>query len=152
LDKFTESQKKLLAQLENGIEPCERPFLNIALQLNTSEQAIVDQINEWLGDGTLSRFGPMYNAEKMGGTFVLVALKVPTERFEEVCAIVNSFPEVAHNYEREHRYNMWFVLGTKSKKEVDLVIQEIEKKTQLKTLLLPKIQEFFLELKMGAAL
>ena len=64
-----------------------------------------------LDDGALSRFGPLFQIERAGGQFVLAAMQVPEDRFDAVAAQVNALPEVAHNYRREHRFNMWFVLA-----------------------------------------
>ena len=65
-------------------------------------------------DKTLTRFGPMFQVERMGGAFVLAALAVPEADYERVAELVNALPEVAHNYRREHALNMWFVLATET--------------------------------------
>ena len=67
-----------------------------------------------LDDKVLTRFGPMVQIERMGGAFVLAALQVPEARYDEVTALVNALPQVAHNYRREHALNMWFVLATET--------------------------------------
>ena len=97
-------------------------------------------------EGLLSRFGPMYHAEKMGGGLTLAAIKVPTERYDEVTDIVNSFDQVAHNYARDHVLNMWFVVATETPDEITRVIKDIEQQTRLRVYNMPKQQEFFLQL------
>ncbi|MCW8909361.1 MAG: Lrp/AsnC family transcriptional regulator, partial [Gammaproteobacteria bacterium] len=87
------------------------------------------------------------NAEKMGGGLTLAAMKVATERFDEMTDIVNSFDEVAHNYARDHELNMWFVVATETPEQITQVISKIEKKTGLKVFNMPKQEEYFLELK-----
>jgi hypothetical protein len=82
----------------------------------------------------------------MGGGLTLSALKVPEEDYERITEIVNSFPEVAHNYAREHALNMWFVLATETKQRMAEVILEIEAATGLKVHDMPKIEEFFIGL------
>ena len=64
--------------------------------------------------GVITRFGPFFDAEAMGGAFCLCAMAVPQERFDEVVTMVNAHREVAHNYERSHHLNMWFVLATET--------------------------------------
>jgi DNA-binding Lrp family transcriptional regulator len=75
-------------------------------------------------------------------------LKVPEQRFDEVTEIVNSFPEVAHNYARSHALNMWFVLATEQPEQVQKVIQAIEQQTGLTVYNMPKIQEYYVGLQL----
>jgi DNA-binding Lrp family transcriptional regulator len=96
----------------------------------------------------LSRFGPLVNAEAIGGTATLVAMHAPPERFDEVAELVNAHREVAHNYEREHPHlNMWFVLSVAEAGEVDRVLAEIESETGQPTYDMPKQREFRVEAK-----
>ena len=99
---------------------------------------MIARLKRLLVDGALTRFGPMYHAERLGGAFTLAAIKVPAEDFERVAGIVNGFPEVAHNYQREHAFNMWFVLATERPERVGEVIGDIERATGLKVHNLPK--------------
>ncbi len=140
----------LLTRLQKGIQCVQQPFKLIADELDLHESEVIAQIQAWLEDGTLTRFGPMYNIEKMGGEFTLVAMEVPIDRFEQVTEQVNSFTEVAHNYEREHRLNMWFVLACESAEHTAKILIDIETKTQLKCYALPKEKEFYLNLQLEA--
>ena len=65
-------------------------------------------------DRVITRFGPFFDAAAMGGAFCLCAMAVPETEFETVLTKVNAHAEVAHNYERTHRLNMWFVLATET--------------------------------------
>jgi len=86
----------------------------------------------------------------MGGALMLAALQVPEQRFDEVADSVNGFPEVAHNYRREHRFNMWFVLASDDPTRIAEVIDSIEKNTGLEVYEMPKIQEYFVGLRLEA--
>jgi hypothetical protein len=77
-------------------------------------------------------------------------MKVPTERFEEVSQVINSFEEVAHNYERNHVFNMWFVVSGFGKKDVENTLSDIERLTGLKTYNFPKLKEYALDLYLEA--
>jgi DNA-binding Lrp family transcriptional regulator len=92
----------------------------------------------------------MYDAERLGGALTLAAMAVPAERFEEVAAIVNAMPEVAHNYERSHALNMWFVLATERPEQIPEVLRAIEAATGLPVLDLPKREDYFLALRLSA--
>jgi DNA-binding Lrp family transcriptional regulator len=99
-----------------------------------------------LEDGLLTRFGPMFHAEHLGGAVSLCAMRVPPERFEAVAAQVNAYPEVAHNYQRDHAMNMWFVLATETPQALQATLARIEAETGLRVFNLPKREEFYVGL------
>lgn len=142
--------RQLINLLQDGLPICPTPFRDIATQLALSETDVIERLKALLADGTLTRFGPMYHAEQMGGALTLAALKVPIERFDAVTEIVNAFPEVAHNYQRNHELNMWFVLATETPEKITSVIAAIEAQTGLKVYNMPKQREYFVNLKLEA--
>ncbi|RMD64897.1 MAG: Lrp/AsnC family transcriptional regulator [Alphaproteobacteria bacterium] len=142
--------RHLINALQDGFPIVERPFAAVAAQLDLDEDEVVARIRRLLDAGVLSRFGPLYDAERMGGGLTLAALAVPPERFDEVAGIVNAFPEVAHNYARDHALNMWFVIATERPQQVRSVIEAIEAASGLPVLDLPKIEEYFLGLRLDA--
>lgn len=136
--------------LQGGFPLVERPFAGVAQELGTDEATLIAKLGAMLEAGTLTRFGPMYDAERLGGAFTLCAMSVPEADFERVAALVNAHPEVAHNYERAHRYNMWFVIAAGSRERIAPVIAAIEKQTGYPVLDLPREQEYFIELRLVA--
>jgi DNA-binding Lrp family transcriptional regulator len=142
--------RAIINTLQGGFPLCERPYARVAEELGTSEEELIARLQRLLDDKILSRFGPMYHAERLGGGLTLAALTVPEERFEAVAAQVNAFAEVAHNYQRDHSLNMWFVLATESPQRIDEVIGEIERLTGLTVFNMPKEQEFFIGLRFDA--
>ncbi len=144
------NDKKIINALQHGLPVCEQPFLALAQQLEIGEQEILARLENLLEQKVLSRFGPMFDAACFGGAFTLAALQVPEQHFDEVTEIVNSFTQVAHNYKRDHRYNMWFVIATESQQEIEQVIQKIEEKTGLEVLNAPKLKEFYVGLYLPA--
>lgn len=139
--------KAIVNQLQQGLPVCDEPYAEVARQLGTDEATLLARIQELLTEGTLSRFGPMYHAERLGGGLTLAAMQVPEERFDAVADIVNAFAEVAHNYRREHALNMWFVLATETPQRIGEVIRAIEQRTGLTVYDMPKRQEFFIGLR-----
>jgi len=119
-------------------------------ELKITETNLLQRIQGLLDNGILSRFAPMYHAEKMGGALTLAAIKAPLESFDTLAEIINAFPEVAHNYAREHELNMWFVIATETLKRQQQVITQIEQQTGLHVYNMPKINEFFVGLKLEA--
>jgi DNA-binding Lrp family transcriptional regulator len=142
--------RRLINALQGGFPIAVRPFAEIALRLGLEERQVIARIARLLDEGLLSRFGPMYDAERLGGAVTLAAMAVPAERFDEVAEIVNAFPEVAHNYQRSHALNLWFVLATERSDQISPALRAIEAATGLAVLDLPKLEEFFLELRLSA--
>lgn len=140
--------RKLINRLQGGFPLVERPFAQAAAALDTDEARFLACLETLIRDGWLSRFGPLYNAERLGGQQILAAMSVPVARFEEVAAQVNALAAVAHNYRREHALNMWFVVAAGLKEEVEAAIQGIERDTGLPVLRFPKLKEFYLGLKL----
>lgn len=142
--------RSIINRLQQGFPICHAPYKRVAEQLGIDETELLHRLQALLADGVLSRFGPMYHAERMGGALTLAALKVPEQRFEEVSEIVNRFPEVAHNYARNHALNMWFVLATEKPEQVQTVIEAIERQTGLTVYNMPKIKEYYVGLQLEA--
>lgn len=147
LDKI---DRQIINGLQGGFPICERPFQEVATRFSLDEGEVIERIDRLLTQGVLSRFGPMYNAENLGGAVTLCAMEVPQHAFEEVAEQVNQHRQVAHNYERGHRLNMWFVIATETPNEIAAVIVMIEAETGLKVFDFPKSQEFFVGLKVPA--
>jgi DNA-binding Lrp family transcriptional regulator len=138
----------LVNELQDGLPVCRRPFDAISTRLGISVTEVTDRIGKLLDDRVLSRFGPMFNAERLGGALTLCAMQVPEADFERVTEQVNAFPEVAHNYAREHDLNMWFVLATERPERIAGVIAEIETSTGCRVYDMPKRDEFYIGLKL----
>ncbi|SUS05581.1 Protein NirG [uncultured Defluviicoccus sp.] len=137
--------RHIINHLQGGFPVTEYPFSAAAAALGLSEATLIERIDRLLKEGVLSRFGPMFNADRLGGATTLAAMAVPAADFERIAAIVNGFAEVAHNYAREHALNMWFVIATETPGRIAGVIATIEVETGLKVYSMPKIEEFFVE-------
>jgi DNA-binding Lrp family transcriptional regulator len=145
-----EIDRAIINTLQVGFPICPSPYKKVAKTLNISEQALIERLQTLLDNGILSRFGPMFHAEQMGGALTLAAIKAPQDNYDTMAEIINSFPEVAHNYAREHVLNMWFVLATETPEQIQQVINQIEAQTGLTVYNMPKIQEYFVGLKLEA--
>ena len=143
-----ELDRALVNSLQGGFPICEHPYAEVAARVGSDEATVIARINGLLARGLLSRFGPMYHAAQMGGALSLAAMVIPPQDFERVAEIVNRQPEVAHNYERSHRLNMWFVLATETPAAQDETIARIERESGYRVYNMPKIREYFVELKL----
>jgi siroheme decarboxylase len=135
--------KAIINGLQGGFPLTRRPFRDAGATLGLSEGELIESVSELIEAGQLSRFGPLWNAELLGGAVCLAAIAVPPGRFDEVTELVNACPEVAHNYERDHTLNMWFVVSAESAERISEVIAEIERQTGLAVYAMPKTHEFF---------
>ena len=138
----------IINSLQGGFPLCPAPYAQVAQQLGITEDDLLRRLQTLLDTHVLTRFGPMYQVERMGGAFVLAAMQVPEDRYDEVSTQVNAFAEVAHNYRREHRLNMWFVLATAAPDGIASTVRAIEVATGLSVYPFPKEKEYFVEMKL----
>ncbi|WP_374501494.1 Lrp/AsnC family transcriptional regulator [Zoogloea sp.] len=142
--------RRLINALQDGFPLVEAPYRAVAERLCIDEAEVLDRLRRLLDEGVLTRFGPMFQVERMGGRFMLAALSAPEASFDAVAEQVNALPEVAHNYRREHALNMWFVLATETEAALAAALARIEADTGLPVYAFPKEQEFFVEMKLQA--
>ena len=145
-DNLDQLDRDIINRLQKGFPLSDRPYAAVAGELNTSESELLRRLQRLLDDRILTRFGPLFNAEKMGGALSLCAMKIPPEEFDNVASLVNAFSEVAHNYEREHALNMWFVLATETEHEKQQALRRIEKKTGYPVYDMPRQDEYYVGL------
>jgi DNA-binding Lrp family transcriptional regulator len=146
--RLDETDRRIINHLQGGFPLHARPYAVAAGELGLEEEELLARLEGLLERGLLTRFGPMYDAAAMGGAFCLCAMAVPPGRFDEVAEMVGAHEEVAHNYEREHELNMWFVLATASPQAIEETARRIEEETGLEVLLFPKEKEYYIGLKM----
>jgi DNA-binding Lrp family transcriptional regulator len=127
-------------------EPAAEALRERGIDIDAAE--LLERVRRLDDEGVLTRFGPLINAQEIGGTATLVAMHAPEDRFDEVAEQVNDHREVAHNYEREHPHlNMWFVVSVADADRVAEVLAAIEDETGQETYNLPKQREFRVEAK-----
>ena len=145
-----ELERAIVNRLQGGFPLGARPFAAAAAELGTDEATLIATLGRMLAAGTLTRFGPMYDAERLGGAFTLCAMRVPPADLERVAGLVNAHPEVAHNYERAHEFNLWFVVATGERAKIAPLLAAIEAETGYPVLDLPREREYFIELRLAA--
>ena len=144
------TDRLILNAAQEGFPLSPRPFAEMAAGIGLGEDELIARLGRLRELGAITRFGPFFDAAAMGGAFCLCAMAVPAARFEEVVTKVNAHPEVAHNYERAHRLNMWFVLATETPEAITGTARRIEAETGLSVLLFPKLEEFFIGFRVAA--
>ena len=141
-----DTDRALINSLQRGFPVVERPYLQAAQQLGLVEQDLIERAGNLLDQGVLSRFGPLYQAERLGGAYTLAAMQVPEADYERIAGLVNAHPEVAHNYRREHAFNMWFVVAALSPTAVARTLVEIERDCTCPVFEFQKLREYFVDL------
>ena len=142
--------RRIIASLQEGFPLVPEPYAEVAAGFGMTEAELIARLKRLREDGAITRFGPFLDAAAMGGAFCLCAMAVPEADFERIAAAVNAHPEVAHNYARSHRLNMWFVLATETPEGIAETADRIERETGLGVLRFPKLLEFFIGFRVAA--
>ena len=145
-----DTDRRILNTLQDGFPIAPNPYEIAAKQLGISETDLLARLAAMQDARIITRFGPFFDAAALGGAFCLCAMAVPQDDFDTVAERVNAHPEVAHNYERSHALNMWFVLATETQEGIDATARRIEDETGIKVHLFPKLQEFFIGFRVAA--
>jgi len=142
---LTALEKCLLNEYQRGFPLCASPYAEIAQQLGVSEAQVLETLGSLQQRGLICRVGPVFAPQRAGAS-TLAAIAVPIEQLAAVAEIVNRYEEVNHNYEREHSFNLWFVVTAPDQARVAQVLDEIEAEIGLPVLDLPLEHSFYIDL------
>ncbi len=145
-----DTDRRIVNRMQEDLPLCNTPFAAVATELGLTESDLLTRLEAMKASGVITRFGPFFDAAAMGGAFCLCAMAVPADQFDAVLTKVNVHPEVAHNYERAHRLNMWFVLATETPEGIDAAADTIEGETGITVHRFPKLQEFYIGFRVAA--
>lgn len=137
--------RRLLNEFQQDFPLESRPYAVLGERLGIDEDEVLDRLARLTRGGSVSRVGAVFRPHTVGGS-TLAAMAVPEDRLDEVAELVNSFPEVNHNYQREHRLNLWFVVTASSKARVAEVLAEISARAGIQVLDLPLLEHFHIDL------
>ncbi len=142
---LSELERALLNDYQREFPLRHNPFGIIAQQLGTDEGTVLALLKKFMESGVVSRVGPVFRPNTIGAS-TLAAVAVPEPRLLAVAGYISSFAEVNHNYEREHHFNLWFVVNTATPERRDAVLAEIERETGLKVMSLPLLRDYYINL------
>jgi DNA-binding Lrp family transcriptional regulator len=137
--------RRLLNDFQSGFPLVPRPFAEVAARLGVEEAEVITRLDRLSAAGAVSRVGPVLRPRRMGAS-TLAAMAIPPGQLERVADLVSGFPEVNHNYEREHRFNLWFVLTAADEDRLAEVMREIASQTGIEVLDLPMLEEYHIDL------
>ncbi len=136
---------RLLNDWQRGFPLSEQPYADLAAQLGSDESSVIECLRSLKAGGHVSRIGAVFRPHVLGYS-TLAAVACPAERLDDVARIIDAYPEVNHNYEREHRYSLWFVVTAPTRERVAEVLAGIHRQTGLKPLDLPMIEDYHIDL------
>lgn len=142
---YSELERRLLDEFQQELPLCSRPFAAMAAKLGVTEEEVIKRLTALEARGAISRVGPVFRPKRLGAS-TLAAMAVPPEYLEEVADLVSALPEVNHNYEREHRYNLWFVVTAEDAEHLDAVLDGIAEETGIPVLPLPMEEDYHIDL------
>ena len=142
---YTDLEKRLLNDFQHDLPMSPTPYADIAEQLGVSEDEVLTSISKLQDEGVISRVGPVFTPNRIGVS-TLAAMSIPEEELECVARIISAFPEVNHNYERDHDFNLWFVVTASDEEHLAIVLQEIEQHAEYPLMSLPMLEDYFIDL------
>ena len=137
--------KSLLNDFQRNFPLEPAPFAQIARRLNTSPETVLKTLKELQDKGAVSRVGPVFRPNTVGAS-TLAAMAVAAEKLETVAAVISGFPQVNHNYEREHHYNLWFVVTAENGAALTATLHKIQQATGHRVLSLPLVRDYHIDL------
>ncbi len=135
----------LLNDFQRDFPLCPRPYAELGRRLGISERTVIQNLERLQADGAISRVGPIFAPGRVGAS-TWSAIAVPEAQLESFAELISSYPEVNHNYEREHRYNLWFVVTAPDQNHLEAVLAEIEFHTDLSVMVLPLLKDYHIDL------
>jgi len=139
--------RAILNSIQGEFPLTSRPFAELGAKLGLDEDEIISRIQKLKDANIIRRIAPIINVKKLGGASTLIAMSVSSNRIDEVAGIINTYPEVSHNYLRQDKYNIWFTVSAPSKSRLDQILEEVGEKTGCPYLNLPTVKTFKLGVK-----
>ena len=141
----TELTEKLLNEYQHNFPVTSTPYADIGERLGVDENTILELLKELDSKSILSRVGPVFRPNRIGVS-TLAAMAVPEHKLEDIADIISSYPAVNHNYEREHHFNLWFVVTAENKLLLDSTLENMEAKTDIRIMSLPMEKDYHIDL------
>lgn len=139
------TDRQMINLYQRNLPVCERPYQEMSRQLGITEEEVIERLQSLQDKQVLSRVGPVFEHSQAGAS-LLAAVAAPPEQMDLVAARINKAPGVNHNYAREHRYNLWFVMTAPDEDTLDERLDELEHHLKLPILRLPMVEGYHIDL------
>ncbi len=137
--------KRLLNEFQHHFPLSSRPYAELAERLGSSETEVIAQIERLQQAGLISRVGAVIQPHTIGYS-TLAAMAVPEEAIEATVEIINSLPQVNHNYEREDEMNLWFVVTAEDEQNLQQILEQLEQESGYPVHSFPMERDFHIDL------
>ena len=127
--------KTLLNNIQIDFPIDSRPFNIIAEKLGLEEDEVISRIKQMKEDLLIRRIGGNFSPDKLGYFSTLCAARVPEEKIDLFTQTVNSYSGVTHNYQRGHRFNIWFTFIAPSVEMIEKNLKKKKDATQVEPIL-----------------
>jgi siroheme decarboxylase len=138
-------ERRLLNGFQRDFPLCAEPYAAVADALGTSQAVVLERLARWIDEGVVSRVGAIFRPGSVGAS-TLAAMAVPPARLPDVARSISAHAGVNHNYEREHRFNLWFVANAADEDALAVLVTRIERETVLPVIALPLVREYHIDL------
>jgi DNA-binding Lrp family transcriptional regulator len=137
--------KRLVNDFQDELPFAPTPYADMAAALGVSEHEVLARLQALSASGAVSRVGAVLRPNTVGVS-TLAAMRVPPAELEQVAALVNSYAEVNHNYEREHEFNLWFVATAPDASRLQQVLGDIAARSGIEVLDFPMLEDYHIDL------
>ena len=140
---MNQKEKEILKILQSNFPIVENPYQVLAKRLGLSQKQLLSEIEKFKHKKIIRRIGAVGSAARLGYKSLLIAARVKPKYVEKTALFINSFENVTHNYLRKADYNLWFTFSAKTKKEINLFINNLKKRGGIEAVLvLPAVETF----------
>ncbi len=143
--QYSKLEQRLLNDFQHGLPLSPTPYAELARQLGVYETTVLENLRRLQTEGVISRVGAVFRPNRVGVS-TLAAMAVPDEELKTVAALVSDFTEVNHNYERDHHFNLWFVVVAADDESLQATLGQIEKTCGYEVMDLPMQGDYFIDL------
>lgn len=130
-----DTDKAILNRIQSDFPIAPRPYQVIAQELHLTEDQVIQRVQTLKQDGIIRRIGANFVPDKVGFVSTLCAAQVPEDQIDHFAQVVNRYPGVTHNYQRDNRFNVWFTFIAQSREEITQNLNQIKAETKIQTIL-----------------
>ncbi len=143
MPNLDDTDKAIINRIQSEFPITSRPFLTVAEELDLTEKEVLARVARLKKEGIIRRIGGNFVPGKLGFVSTLCAARVPSDKIERFAAVVNRYPGVTHNYQRDNHYNVWFTFISPSMDEIEANLKKITTETGVNDILnLPATRVF----------
>ncbi|MGD9261581.1 MAG: AsnC family transcriptional regulator [Desulfobacterales bacterium] len=131
MPKLDDMDKAILNRIQSNFPITSRPYQAVGQELGLTENEVLDRVTRLKKAGIIRRIGANFVPGKLRFVSTLCAAKVPEEKIDAFAKVVNRYPGVTHNYQRDNEFNVWFTFIAPSMDEINANLTKIAKDTQV---------------------